>query len=314
MAKNGHRKERRSVTHLLAMDKRRRKAKGPIKKITAADMQRDHEQLTAQFAELGRLWKIYKVYFDIVGTIDPSKKEDTEFTTNHQTCIDEDSKVDTTVTALKSKSFNTENEDDDMTTFESTLGVFDVLQESVLVMNDTYTKLTSINTYCKAFYESYRTKIYEITDIYGKVFDRMFDFTSDEITVDVDMSKEEDTSYRNSGLVRIPNELKPTKPVEYIVTDSEPEVVSQEEKEELIEALSEAIPNDIKPEITDNSTLEMDFIDPEAFKNVDKSEINNDSYLELTSSHTLDDNNVTEKENYHGEEDSRTEREESKED
>ena len=305
MAKNGHRKERRSVTHLLAMDKRRRKAKGPIKQITAADMQKDYEQLTAQFNELGKLWKIYKVYFDIVGTIDSSKKEDGVFVANNQICIDEDSKVDTTVNALKEKSFNTENTDD-LATFESTIGVFDILQESILVMNDTYTKLTSINTYCKELYPTYRDKLYEATDIYGKVFDKMFDYKTDEITVDVDMSKEEEISTMRS-LGNRPTELVSTpKELDYVVT-------SHSEHED------RAVSNSTVPSIEDvaeNNTLDMMYIDPEAFKNVDKTSDLDNSYFENTLPETMDNNyNIdTEKESNNGEECEGTEREERKED
>ena len=304
MAKNGHRKERRSVTHLLAMDKRRRKAKGPIKQITAADMQKDYEQLTAQFNELGKLWKIYKVYFDIVGMIDSSKKEDEVFIANNQICIDEDSKVDTTVNALKEKSFNTEN-DDDLATFESTIDVFDILQESVLVMNDTYTKLTSINTYCKELYPTYRDMLYVATDIYGKVFDKMFDYKTDEITVDVDMSKEEISTMRSLG--NRPTELVSTpKELNYIVT-------SHSEHEDKV------ISNSTIPSIEDvaeNNTLDMMYIDPEAFKNVDKTSELDNSYFGNTLPETMDNNyNIdTEKESNNGEEHEGTEREERKED
>lgn len=289
MAKNGHRKERRSVTHLLAMDKRRRKAKGPIRQITAEEMQKNYEDLTTQFNELSRLWKVYKIYFDILGQIDTSYKDNEEFTTNNQICIDEDSKVDASITALKSKSFNTETKDD-MATFESTIGVFDVLQESVLIISDTYTKLQDINKYCKNLYPNHRDEILKANKVFCSVFDKVFDYKSEDgITVDIDMSKEvEETPTRSLGFR--PTELTSSpKELNYVVT-------SHAEHEDKV------ISNSTIPSIEEVSNNELDtmHIDPEAFKNVDKSEVINNDYLEIISPNNMN-TTVTEKENNNGE-------------
>lgn len=263
MAKNGHRRTRRSVTYLLDIEKRRKAAKKPLRNISTDELQKNYDELVDKFNELRKFWKTFTIYFEIIRDIDPTiTQEDNElskeFIENEKSCIESYHVIENTITALEGQSFDMKSMKDDTEALGNTMAIFQQLQDSIDLITDSNSKLNGTSEYCSKLYVKYRDTIHEkLDDGYSTIFDKIFKYEKykDEITVDIDMSKEDEEETPSKVLGVIPSELVNT-----------PSINNVEE----------------------NNTLEMDYIDPEAFKSVDKSIVENEEYISVTEKEDVD--------------------------